>query len=66
MSPEQEQQEQLLDRDARGENFIHIVFLLVQEGPFDSMFVMRHTANCTFSMVEETAIPFTGYLPQVA
>ncbi len=29
------------------------------------MFVTRHTATCTFSMIEEAAIPFTGYLPQV-
>ncbi len=34
-------------------------------GPYEGIFVTRHTADCTFSMVEEAAIPFTGYLPQV-
>ena len=29
------------------------------------MFVTRHLADCKFSMVEEAAIPHTGYLPQV-
>lgn len=36
-----------------------------QQGPFKGMFMTRHSANCSFSMVEEGAIPFTGYLPQV-
>ena len=36
-----------------------------QEGPFEGLFVTRHSGDCTYSMVEESAIPFTGYLPQV-
>ena len=38
-----------------------------QTGPFrfgDGTFVTRHLASCTYSMVEEAAIPFLGYLPQ--
>ena len=30
----------------------------------DGTFVTRHQASCTYSMVEEAAIPFLGYLPQ--
>ena len=38
-----------------------------QTGQFrfgDGTFVTRHLAACTYSMVEEAAIPFLGYLPQ--
>ncbi len=39
--------------------------LSFQEGPFGDVLMTRHSANCLFSMVEEAAIPYTGYLPQV-
>lgn len=36
-----------------------------QSGPFTKgIFVTRHLATCTYSMMEDAAIPFLGYLPQ--
>lgn len=36
-----------------------------KNGSFDDwVFVTRHSANCTFSTIEESAIPLLGYLPQ--
>ncbi len=35
-----------------------------QSNPENASFVTRHLANCCFSMVDEAAIPYLGYLPQ--